>query len=320
MGMAATAEISGVLNIDKPAGMTSHDVVDAVRKILGVRRVGHTGTLDPQATGVLPLCVGRATRIAQYLTQADKEYLMTLRLGVTTDTLDAAGRETGRVDEVRVRREDLEAILPRFTGEIQQMPPLYSAKKVRGERMYRLARRGEAVERQPVAVRVHSLELLEFAPPFARLRTVCSKGTYARSLCDDIGRALGCGGHLHALVRTRAGRFRMDGAISLGQLETYAAEERLAEALIPVSEALSHLPAVRVAPEAGRVVLHGGGIPAALVALMPPEVAAGTLVRVLGYRKQLLCLAEAQLGAADLAGAEPARPALRSVRVFGGAG
>src|SRR5512134_3980475 len=116
--MPVRAQVHGVLNINKPAGLTSHDVVDAVRKILGMRRVGHTGTLDPQATGVLPLCVGRATRIAQYLTQADKEYVMTLRLGITTDTLDAAGRETGRVEDVRVRREELEAILPRFTGEI----------------------------------------------------------------------------------------------------------------------------------------------------------------------------------------------------------
>jgi tRNA pseudouridine55 synthase len=318
--MAATPEISGVLNINKPAGMTSHDVVDAVRRILGVRRVGHTGTLDPQATGVLPLCVGRATRIAQYLTQADKEYLMTLRLGITTDTLDAAGRETGRVEDVQVRREDLEAILPRFTGEIQQTPPLFSAKKVRGERMYRLARRGQAVERQPVAVRVHTLEVLEFAPPLVRLRTVCSKGTYARSLCDDIGRALGCGGHLHALTRTRSGRFSMDGVITLAQLEAYAAQGRLAEALIPVNEALSHLPAVRVTPEASRLVLHGGGIPAAVVAQFPPEVGPGTLVRVLGYRKQLLCLAETRLASAELPGAEPARLVLRTLRVFAGAG
>jgi tRNA pseudouridine55 synthase len=176
------------------------------------------------------------------------------------------------------------------------------------------------VERQPVAVRVHSLELLEFAPPFVRLRTVCSKGTYARSLCDDIGRALGCGGHLHALTRTRSGRFRMEGVITLAQLREYAAQGRLAEALIPVSEALAHLPAVRVTPEAGRLVLHGGGIPAALVAQAPPELRPGMLVRVLGFRKQLLCLAEAQLGAAELPGAEPARLALRSVRVLGGTG
>ena len=318
--MAVTREVSEVLNVNKPAEMTSHDVVDAVRKILGVQRVGHTGTLDPQATGVLPLCVGRATRIAQYLTQADKEYLMTLRLGITTDTLDATGRETGRVEDVRVERADLEAILPRFTGEILQTPPLYSAKKFRGERMYRLARRGQEVERQPVTVRVHVLEMLEFAPPFVRLRTVCSKGTYARSLCDDIGRVLGCGGHLHQLTRTRSGRFGMDSAITLRQLEELAVQGRLGDALIPMAEALSHLPAVRVTPEAGRLILHGGAIPAALVAQVPPDMAAGTLVRVLGYRKHLLCLAEARLASADFPGAEPTRPALRSVRVFAGPG
>ncbi|MGH7536352.1 MAG: tRNA pseudouridine(55) synthase TruB, partial [Gemmatimonadales bacterium] len=200
--MRSRAAVHGVLNINKPAGMTSHDVVDAVRKILGMRRVGHTGTLDPQATGVLPLCVGGGTRIAQYLTQADKEYVMTLRLGITTDTLDAAGKETARVEHFAVRRADLEAILPRFTGEIQQVPPIYSAKKYRGERLYRLARRGEQVERQPVTIRIYTLELLEFAPPFVRLRATCSKGTYARSLCDDMGRALGCGGHLYELTRT----------------------------------------------------------------------------------------------------------------------
>src|SRR3990172_8787393 len=132
-GVGMRVEVHGVLNINKPAGVTSHEVVDAVRKIVGMRRVGHTGTLDPQATGVLPLCVGGATRIAQYLTQADKEYVMTLRLGITTDTLDAAGKETARVEHVAVRRAELEEILPRFTGEIQQVPPIYSAKKYRGE-------------------------------------------------------------------------------------------------------------------------------------------------------------------------------------------
>ena len=172
--MKTRPEVHGVLNVNKSAGMTSHDVVDAARRILGMQRIGHTGTLDPQATGVLPLCVGRATKIAQYLTQADKEYVMTLRLGITTDTLDAAGKETGRVDEVRVRREEVEALLPRFTGEIQQIPPIYSAKKHQGERMYRLARRGEVVERQPVAVKVFALDLLGFELPFVHLKVTCS--------------------------------------------------------------------------------------------------------------------------------------------------
>ncbi len=308
---------TGIVVVDKPAGMTSHDVVDVVRKILGVQRVGHTGTLDPQATGVLPLCVGRATRVAQYLTQADKEYVMTLRLGVTTDTLDAAGRETGRAEPVEVTREALQAVLPRFTGTIQQVPPLYSAKKVQGERLYRLARRGQTVERQPVAVTVHALELLEFAPPLVRLRAVCSKGTYARSLCDDIGRALGCGGHLQDLVRTRSGRFMLDQAVTLPDLEARAAAGRVGEVLLPITEALGHLPAVRVAPEAGPLILHGSSIPASLVALVPLEARRGSLVRVLGFRKQLLALAELLLTQAEVTGGEASRPALKPVRVFG---
>ena len=308
-----------MLNINKPAGMTSHDVVDAVRKILGVRRVGHTGTLDPQATGVLPLCVGRATRIAQYLTQADKEYVMSLRLGITTDTLDAAGKETGRATEVRVRREELEAVLPCFVGEIQQVPPLFSAKKYHGERLYRLARRGEQVARQPVTVRIYTLEILEFAPPFATLRMRCSKGTYARSLCDDIGRALGCGGHLHALTRTRSGRFSMDGVLTLEALEQRVREGRLAEVLISVADALAHLPAVRVAPEAGRLILHGSDLPAGLVVLFPPDVPRGALVRVLGYRKQLLSVAETMLASLDFPACEPTRAVLHPVRVFSAA-
>ncbi len=317
--MGIAAEVHGVLNINKPAGMTSHDVVDAVRKILGVRRVGHTGTLDPQATGVLPLCVGRATRIAQYLTQADKEYVMTLRLGITTDTLDAAGKETSRVETVRVRREDVEAVLPRFLGEIQQVPPLYSAKKVRGQRLYRLARRGQQVERQPVTVRIHALELLDCTPPFVTLRLVCSKGTYARSLCDDIGRALNCGGHLHALTRTRSGRFSLEGILSLEALEQRVREGRLHEVLIPVADALAHLPAVRVAPEAGRLILHGCDLPAAVVVQFPAGVGRGSLVRVLGYRKQLLSLAETTVSSADFSTAEPTRVILHPVRVFSGA-
>ncbi len=309
-------EVHGVLNINKPAGMTSHDVVDAVRRLLHVQRVGHTGTLDPQATGVLPLCVGRATRIAQYLTQADKEYVMTLRLGISTDTLDATGKETGRGDEGAVTREDVLHVLPRFVGEIQQVPPLYSAKKHQGERLYKLARRGETVERAPVPVRVHSLELLEWAPPFVTLRAVCSKGTYARSLCADIGQALGCGGHLHALTRTRSGRFSLEAVVTLEELEERVQTGRLGEVLIPIADALSHLPAIRVAPEAGPLLLHGNAISAALVVQFPAEAARGAVVRVLGFRKQLLALAEATVGSADFPGCEATRQVLRPVRVF----
>ncbi len=317
--MRTKPEVHGVLNINKAAGMTSHDVVDAVRRILGMQRVGHTGTLDPQATGVLPLCVGRATRIAQYLTQADKEYVMSLRLGISTDTLDATGRETGRVDEVRVRQEELDAILPRFVGEIQQIPPIYSAKKHQGERLYRLARRGETVERQPVTVRVFSLELQGFEPPFVHLKVVCSKGTYARSLCDDIGRALGCGGHLHALCRTRAGRFSLEEAVTLERFQELAGTGRLGDALMPIGEALAHLPGVRVASEAGPLVLHGNAVTAAMVVQFPPQLGRGVLVRVLGFRKQLLSLAESAVSSEEFTLCQPTRIVLQPVRVFPGA-
>jgi tRNA pseudouridine55 synthase len=314
--MKVRPEIHGVLNVNKPSGMTSHDVVDAVRRILGMQRVGHTGTLDPQATGVLPLCVGRATRIAQYLTQADKEYVMTLHLGVTTDTLDAAGKETSRVADLRVRREDVAAVLPQFMGKIQQVPPIYSAKKHQGERLYRLARRGEVVEREPVTVTVFALELLGFASPEVELKAICSKGTYARSLCDDIGRALGCGGHLKALCRTRAGRFSLETSVTLDGLEERVRTGRLGEVLIPIADALAHLPGARVAPEAGPLILHGNAITAGMVAQFPAEVSRGALVRVLGFRKQLLSLAESAVTSEEFGACEATRIVLTPVRVF----
>jgi len=309
-------EPAGVLNLNKPAGMTSHDVVEAVRKLLGVRRVGHTGTLDPQATGVLPVCVGRATKIAQYLTQADKEYVLTLRLGIATDTQDAAGREISRVEEVRVSRAEVEAILPRFTGTIRQVPPLFSAKRVGGERLYHLARRGQVVERTPVALTVHALELLGMEGPCVRLRVHCSKGTYARALCDDIGRALGVGGHLQDLVRTRSGRFALAEALTLDALAERVRAGRLDEVLMPVGEALEHLPAVRVAPEASRAVMHGAALPASAVVSFPPEITKGSLARVLGYRRQLLSLAESTIDGHEFAGSDPRRVVLQPVRVF----
>jgi len=316
--MRIRPEVHGVVNMNKPAGMTSHDVVDAVRRILGVQRIGHTGTLDPQATGVLPLCIGRATRIAQFLTQADKEYLMTLRLGITTDTLDAAGRETGRA-EVEVSREAVEALLPRFVGEIQQVPPLYSAKKYRGERLYRLARRGEDVPRDPISVRVYSLTMLEFASPRVRLQVTCSKGTYARTLCDDLGRLLGCGGHLQDLVRTRSGRFALESTVTLETLEGCVRDGRLGEVLIPMAEALAHLPAVRLAPEAGPRLLQGNAVAAGMVAQFPADLPAGSLVRVLGYRRQLLSVAETAVASGEFSACEATRVVLRPVRVFSGA-
>lgn len=311
-------ELSGVLNINKPGGMTSHDVVDVARRLLKMRRVGHTGTLDPRATGVLPLCIGRATRIAQFLTQADKEYLITMRLGITTDTLDADGKVLSQTDHVAVDPDKLRDVLQRFVGEIQQVPPLFSAKKHRGERLYRLARRGEVVERQPITVWIHELTLLELDLPFVRFQVSCSKGTYARTLCDDIGRVLGCGAHLYALTRVRSGRFLLENALTLQQLEQIVVEGRIRDVLIPIGEALGHLPAVRVHPESSRGVVQGSGMVAGALLSFPLEVEKGDLVRVLGYRRQLLSLAEVTVAGREFPAVDPRRIVLKPVRVLAG--
>lgn len=316
--MVRTMELSGVLNINKSGGMTSHDVVDAARRILKMRRIGHTGTLDPRATGVLPLCIGRATRIAQFLTQADKEYLITMRLGITTDTLDADGKVLSQVDQITVEPEEVRNVLQRFVGEIQQVPPLFSAKKHHGERLYRLARRGETVERQPIAVRIHDLTLLQLDLPFVRFRVSCSKGTYARTLCDDIGRILGCGAHLYALTRVRSGRFLIENAMTLECLEQIVVEGRIRDVLIPIGEALGHLPVVRVHPESSRGVVQGSEMSASTLLSFPVEVEKGDLVRVLGYRRQLLSLAEVTVAGREFSAVDPRRIVLRPVRVLAG--
>lgn len=315
MGNTSPREISGVLNINKSGGMTSHDVVDVVRRLYHVRKVGHTGTLDPRGTGVLPICVGRATKIAQFLTAADKEYDMVVRLGVTTDTLDADGKVLHEAD-VRVTRENVETALRSFIGEIQQVPPLFSAKRVRGERLYKVARRGEDVPREPVTVQIYAIRLTAFDLPFVGLSVHCSKGTYARTLADDLGKMLGCGAHLHSLVRVRAGRFELKDSLTLNELTELVEAGRGEGPLIPVEEALDHLPAVRILPEASRLVLHGSPVTAQQVVSVPPDVTKGMLIRILGFRRQLLSLATATVDAADFTRVDPRRAVLTPVRVF----
>lgn len=309
-------EPEGVLNLNKSGGMTSHDVVDEVRRILKVRRVGHTGTLDPQATGVLPICVGNATKIARFLTAADKDYLITMRLGVQTDTMDAEGKILMETTEIPQDREKVEAVLAQFRGQIQQVPPLFSAKKHQGERLYRLARRGEVVERDPIAVKVYELELISFDPPFVRLRVFCSKGTYARALCDDMGKALRCGGHLHSLVRLKAGQFRLEEAITLSRLQEIQEQGKLTEVLLPIEQALDHLPAVRVLPDSSRSVLHGASIAFQDVVNLPSGLSEGSMVRVLGLRKKLLSLAELTVNTDQIQNLNPRQIILRPVKVF----
>ncbi len=210
--------MDGIFSINKSAGMTSHDVVARVRRLAQQKRVGHAGTLDPAATGVLPVCLGQATRVAEYLSESGKAYRATIRFGVVTDTYDGEGRIV-RESPVELTREQIEAALPAFLGEIEQVPPVYSAIKRGGQRLYALARSGQAVEAEARHVRIDDLRIIAWNSPDLVLDVECGKGTYIRSLAFDLGERLGPGAHLAALVRTRSGPFTLDQSLSLDELE-----------------------------------------------------------------------------------------------------
>ncbi len=272
---------SGILVIDKPAGWTSMDVCAKIRGILHEKRVGHGGTLDPMATGVLPVFVGQATKAVEFAENSRKEYIAGLRLGLVTDTQDTTG-ETLESRPVAVSRQELEAALDRFRGELQQIPPMYSAVKVQGKKLYELARKGREVERKPRPVNIYALELLEQAGETDyRLRCVCSKGTYIRTLCHDIGQVLGCGGAMYALRRAMAAEFTLEETVTIEDVQ-----ERGEALLRPVDSLFARYPALTVR-SAGveRRVRSGGGF-------TERELADGTY-RVYGREGEFLCLSRA---------------------------
>ncbi len=253
--------MDGVLNINKPPGLTSHDVVQKARAILREKRIGHTGTLDPLATGVLVLCVGKATRIAQYLEAGEKEYEAVMRLGVTTDTLDAEGRVLETRAYTPPDREELVKAMRGLTGVIKQRPPAYSAVKVGGVPSYKLARQGNAEPLNERRVTIYSLDLIEYADPLTRFHVRCSKGVYVRSLCAEMGDILGMGAHLTSLVRTRSGAFRVEDALTLERLADMAETGGLEQALISLDDALADFPAIVVDETDAGKVIHGNRIP-----------------------------------------------------------
>lgn len=264
--------MNGLLIIDKPAEWTSHDVVARARRILREKRVGHTGTLDPFATGVLVLLVGRATRLAQFLSGAEKEYEATVRLGYATDTGDLTGAMRGEVAACGAwNADEIEEALKSLRGEIDQAPPMYSAKKIRGRKLYELARRGEEIERAAVRVAVRAFEITrdesgaylrrnEDGTCDLRVRVVCSAGTYVRVLAESLGERLGVGAHLSALRRTRAGAFQIAQSVSLDQLNELAEAGRGAQLLIEMNAALPQLPAAHLTNDEARRVRHGAAV------------------------------------------------------------
>ncbi len=252
--------MDGVLNINKPSGVTSHDVVESVRKILHEKRIGHTGTLDPLATGVLVLCAGRATRIAQYLEAGEKEYKAIMRLGVTTDTLDAEGQILETRSYTPPDEQKIIDVLQVFIGSIMQRPPAFSAVKVAGVPSYKLAREGKAELLKPRSVTIYSIELTAFEDPVVSLLVRCSKGVYIRTLCAEIGDALGMGAHLIGLERTRSGRFNIDGAVTLDRLQEMMTAGNAEQVVTPIDEALAAFPAIRISEAETVRVLHGNQI------------------------------------------------------------
>lgn len=250
-------EISGVLIIDKPAGLTSHDVVARVRRSLGIRQVGHFGTLDPFATGVLPLSVRKATRFAQFYLKSRKAYEGTMRLGFSTDTYDGTGKPTSEEVSVSVEEVTVEKLFREFTGRLMQTPPPYSAKRIGGKRAYELARQNKPVQLAPVEVEVYALQLLSFDGIRAHFAVECSGGTYVRSLAHDIGQRLGCGAHLEGLRRTTVAEFTLDRAVTLEGLEEAIRDQRLESCVIPLEALLPDCPELVVRGREEMSVRHG---------------------------------------------------------------
>ena len=248
--------INGILNVYKEAGYTSHDVVAKLRGICRQKKIGHTGTLDPEAVGVLPVCLGSGTKLCDMLTDKSKEYEAVLLLGQVTDTQDVTGTVLEE-HEVTVDEEQAVEAIRSFVGAYEQIPPMYSALKVNGKRLYELARAGKEVERKGRPVEIHSIEILSVSLPEITFRVACSKGTYIRTLCHDIGQKLGCGGTMKSLKRTRVGIFTIDGALKLSQLEELAAQGLLEEKVIPVEAMFTELPALTVKDAFARLIENG---------------------------------------------------------------
>lgn len=251
--------MNGIIIVNKEAGYTSHDVVAKLRGICGQKKIGHTGTLDPAATGVLPVCLGTATKLCDMLADRDKEYVAELLLGVETDTQDTTGRVISE-HPVEISEEELRRICADFVGQYDQIPPMYSALKVNGKKLYELARAGKEVERKARPVQIYELEVLDCRLPAATFKVSCSKGTYIRTLCADIGDRAGCKGTMRSLKRTRAGKFGLDEALTLGQIQQLKDEGRIKQCILPVDSVFTDCPVLHVRKDDLRLLDNGNSV------------------------------------------------------------
>ncbi|MBI2370739.1 MAG: tRNA pseudouridine(55) synthase TruB [Deltaproteobacteria bacterium] len=303
------------LVIDKPEGPTSHDVVKAVQRLTAARRAGHTGTLDPSATGVLVVALDRATRVVAFLPEGEKTYVGCLRLGVETDTQDATGRVVREGGDIPRDEAAVEDAFRAFEGRIRQVPPMYSAVKVAGRPLYQRARRGEEIERPAREVEISKLRVLEMALPEVTFEVTCSRGTYVRALCADIGRRLGCGAHLTRLRRTGSGEFTLSQAVTLEELARLVAAGTWQAWAIPMAQALAVYPRVEVPGALEARVRCGTTVPLEMLTGTQGVPSAGSRVRLMSPTGELLALAEV-VREEPASGQAPGRPAIRYLRVL----
>ncbi|MBD2845241.1 tRNA pseudouridine(55) synthase TruB [Paenibacillus sp. IB182496] len=299
--------MDGILAVWKPAGWTSHDVVARARRLLGTKRIGHAGTLDPAVTGVLPLGVGRATRLVEYMQSLPKTYEAELQFGVATDTEDLTGTVLEQLDRVELDERQIRQTLVRFVGDIRQTPPMYSAVRVQGKRLYELARAGQEVERPERTVTIHALELLRLElsgdSPRIAFSATCSKGTYIRTLCVDIGRALGVPAAMAKLVRTVSAGLTQADCVTLEELERRAQEQTAADCLLPPDRAVAHLPRLTVPADEARAAMQGKKLP---LRMDDPDTAGEQLLRLYGLGGRFLGIFQSN----------PQEGIIRPVKVF----
>ena len=277
--------MDGIVNVNKPLGITSHDVVYRLRRLLGIKKIGHTGTLDPDASGVLPMCVGKGTKLAEMLTATDKQYLAELTLGAFTDTQDASGEVLERF-AVDVTEDEIREKIAGFVGEISQIPPMYSAIKVNGKKLYELAREGKTVEREARTVTIKNIEVqnVDLTAKTVTMVVDCSKGTYIRTLCNDIGAALGCGGYMSALTRTKTGRFCIEESFTLEQIEEMLQSGNYSF-IVPVAEALPEYRRITLADKNAKKVRNG-------IKISVEGLTEGEIYRVFDESGEFLILAQ----------------------------
>ncbi|MBI4825460.1 MAG: tRNA pseudouridine(55) synthase TruB [Nitrospirae bacterium] len=279
-----------VLSINKPKDITSQDAVTRVKKILKLRKAGHCGTLDPMATGLLLICINKATRLATYLSGSDKEYVAVMKLGESTDTQDAYGEVISKADRVDVSEADIKAVLSLFTGQISQLPPMFSALKHKGKPLYEYARKGIDIARTSREVNIKSIELLDFHMPFVKLKVACSKGTYIRTLCHDIGQKLGVGAHMTELQRTAIGEFNLKDALKIDELKDLDLASSDNKAVHTLNSALKHMPEFKITEDMVLSVSHGNAINIRQGSELSDDIKTAQGIRILSPNNELLAI------------------------------